>query len=75
MICTKRFVIFSFTAGKVETTIRYTNRGSYSSKSAKDNVKSNDADLKYGMHEPWEAYDKCRKRERNKGWLFLPSSS
>ena len=43
----------------------------YPSRSVKDSTLNSHArSFVYGLHEPWEWYDKCAKRERNKG-LFL----
>jgi hypothetical protein len=31
------------------------------------NVRKNNIDRNRGLQEPWEFYDKCNRRERNKG--------
>ena len=44
-----------------------------SSASYKQRKKGN-VDVNRGMHESWEWYDKCRRRERNQGRRFVASS-
>ncbi|XP_046854923.1 protein DD3-3-like isoform X2 [Xenia sp. Carnegie-2017] len=39
----------------------------HTSRSSKNNRKQSDSQTTYGLHEPWEWYDKCKKRYRNKG--------
>ena len=37
------------------------------------NNRKNNIDRDRGLQEPWEWYDKCFVRERNKGELVIPS--
>ncbi|XP_028415089.1 protein DD3-3-like [Dendronephthya gigantea] len=55
--------------GKTEGTIPYRahSDGFLGNPENKKNVKKQASRLEFGMHEPWEWYDKCYRRPRNKG--------
>lgn len=53
--------------GITERTIPYRAVRCFANRKQKLITKKYTALIAFGMHEPWEAYDKCRKRTRNKG--------
>ena len=67
-----KFILFiSFCLGLTTATPNYNER-TLDTRDAKNNAKRQDvnADKKKAYQEPWEWYDKCSKRQRNKGDPF-----
>ena len=53
-----------------QTYRRYTNRKISKSYEDKEDIKKGQVKEKRVLNEPWEWYDKCARRERNKGEYF-----
>ena len=65
------FIFFSLLTGFEVTTSEYSRAFYTSGRSYKNSALKTASYYFYrGVHEPWEWYDKCAKRKRNKGKSF-----